>query len=69
MNNYFCNYVLTLKQLKDRFLWRGGRGVKTPLGRYQLKNKKGFFSKGSIFFGGRGAGGKGGRTAYGVASH
>ena len=63
MSNCFCNYVLTIKQLKDRFLWRGGRGVKTPPGRYKLKSKKGSFSKGSIFFGG------GGGTAYGVASH
>ena len=56
MNNCFCNYVLTIKQLNDRFLWRGGRGVKTPLGRYPFKSKKGFFSKGSIFFlGGGGA--------------
>ena len=66
MNNCFCNYVLTIKQLKDRFLWRGlgAGGVKTPLGRYQLKSKKGFFSKGSIF----GGEGEGGGTAFGVVS-
>ena len=69
MNNSFCNYVLTIKQLKDTFLWRewgaGGGGVKTPLGRFQLKSKKGFFSKGSIF----GGEGEGGGTAFGVVSH
>ena len=55
MNNCFCNYVLTIKQLKDRFLWRGGGGggSRHHLVDTHLKSKKGFFSKGSIL-GGRG---------------
>ena len=67
MNNYFCNYVLTLKQLKDRFLWRGGRGVKTPLGRYPFKKgvRRGSSPRAAFF----GRGGEGGSTAYGVVSH
>ena len=56
MNNYFCNYVLTIKQLKDRFLWRGGRGVKTPLGRYPFKKEEGVLLQGQhCFFLGGGA--------------
>ena len=43
----------------------GGGGVKTPLGRYQSKSKKGFFSKGSIL----GGEGEGGGTAFAVVSH
>ena len=52
MNNCFCNYVLTIKQLKDRFLWRGGRGVKTPLGRYSFKKEEGVLLQGQHSFGG-----------------
>ena len=51
MNNCFCNYVLTIKQLKDRFLWRG---VKTPLVDTHLKSKKlrGSSQRAAFFWGG-----------------
>ena len=51
MNNCFCNYVLTIKQLKDRFLWMG---VKTPLGRYLFKKEEGVLLQGQHSFGGEG---------------
>ena len=53
MNNCFCKYVLTIKQLKDRFLWRG---VKTPLARYPFKKEEGVLLQGQHFWGGWGEG-------------
>ena len=54
------------KTIKGQVSLEGvGGGSRHPLVDTHLKNKKGFFSKGTIFLGG----GEGSGTAYGVASH
>ena len=67
MNNCFCNYVLTIKQLKDRFLWRGwgAGGSRHPLVDTNQKVRRGSSPR-AAFLGGEG---EGGGTAFAVVSH
>ena len=60
----FLQLCFDYKTIKGQVSLEGvGGGSRHPLVDTHLKRKKGFFSKGSIIWGG------GGRTAYGVVFH